>query len=171
MFIRLIRVMGQQYSVLFRDGERRAHICLGLPEQPENHLSPSTLRPTKRYRVQGLKLCHQANQPVLRDFTRPSSRARLSQSSALRVGKSTLIRLLVRFCDVNDGTILSMARTSTDTAAASYGSGSASLQDFHIFSGSILENKIGNPAISPLTPSEPPMLYKPLLSLSDYQGL
>ena len=65
-------------------------------------------------------------------------------------GKSTLIRLLVRFYDVNDGMIFldgeDINRYSSGVLRQRTG---VVLQDFHIFSGSILENiRLGNPAIS-----------------------
>ena len=155
MFIRPIRVMGQQYNVLFRAmaSAERIFQALDWPEQIREPTVP--LKPSGRLKgelaFRGLNFGYQANQPVLRDFTltiKPGET--LAVVGPTGSGKSTLIRLLVRFYDVNDGMIFidgeDINRYSSSVLRQRIG---VVLQDFHIFSGSILENiRLGNPAIS-----------------------
>ena len=155
MFIRPIRVMGQQYNVLFRAmaSAERIFQALDWPEQIREPTVP--FKPSGRLKgelaFRGLNFGYQANQPVLRDFTltiKPGET--LAVVGPTGSGKSTLIRLLVRFYDVNDGMIFidgeDINRYSSSVLRQRIG---VVLQDFHIFSGSILENiRLGNPAIS-----------------------
>jgi len=155
MFIRPIRVMGQQYNVLFRAMASAERIFQAL-DWPEQIREPSVpFKPSGRLKgelaFRGLNFGYQANQPVLRDFTltiKPGET--LAVVGPTGSGKSTLIRLLVRFYDVNDGMIFidgeDINRYSSGVLRQRIG---VVLQDFHIFSGSILENiRLGNPAIS-----------------------
>ena len=155
MFIRPIRVMGQQYNVLFRAmaSAERIFQALDWPEQIREPTVP--FKPSGRLKgelaFRGLNFGYQANQPVLRDFTltiKPGET--LAVVGPTGSGKSTLIRLLVRFYDVNDGMIFidgeDINRYSSSVLRQRIG---VVLQDFHIFSGSILENiRLGNPATS-----------------------
>ena len=155
MFIRPIRVMGQQYNVLFRAmaSAERIFQALDWPEQirePDVPFEPpGRLKGELAFR--GLNFGYQADQPVLQDFTltiKPGET--LAVVGPTGSGKSTLIRLLVRFYDVNDGMIFldgeDINRYSSGVLRQRIG---VVLQDFHIFSGSILENiRLGNPAIS-----------------------
>ena len=155
MFIRPIRVMGQQYNVLFRAMASAERIFQAL-DWPEQIREPSVpFKPSGRLKgelaFRGLNFGYQANQPVLRDFTltiKPGET--LAVVGPTGSGKSTLIRLLVRFYDVNDNMIFidgeDINRYSSSVLRQRIG---VVLQDFHIFSGSILENiRLGNPAIS-----------------------
>ena len=155
MFIRPIRVMGQQYNILFRAMASAERIFQAL-DWPEQIREPSVpFKPSGRLKgelaFRGLNFGYQANQPVLRDFTltiKPGET--LAVVGPTGSGKSTLIRLLVRFYDVNDGMIFidgeDINRYSSSVLRQRIG---VVLQDFHIFSGSILENiRLGNPAIS-----------------------
>ena len=155
MFIRPIRVMGQQYNVLFRAMASAERIFQAL-DWPEQIREPSVpFKPSGRLKgelaFRGLNFGYQANQPVLRDFTltiKPGET--LAVVGPTGSGKSTLIRLLVRFYDVNDGMIFidgeDINRYSSSVLRQRIG---VVLQDFHIFSGSILENiRLGNPAVS-----------------------
>ena len=110
MFIRPIRVMGQQYNVLFRAmaSAERIFQALDWPEQIREPAVP--FEPPGRLKgelaFRGLNFGYQADQPVLRDFTltiKPGET--LAVVGPTGSGKSTLIRLLVRFYDVNDGMI------------------------------------------------------------------
>ena len=151
MFIRPIRVMGQQYNVLFRAMASAERIFQAL-DWPEQIREPSVpFKPSGRLKgelaFRGLNFGYQANQPVLRDFTltiKPGET--LAVVGPTGSGKSTLIRLLVRFYDVNDGMIFidgeDINRYSSSVLRQRIG---VVLQDFHIFSGSILENiRLGN---------------------------
>ena len=155
MFIRPIRVMGQQYNVLFRAMASAERIFQAL-DWPEQIREPSVpFKPSGRLKgelaFRGLNFGYQANQPVLRDFTltiKPGET--LAVVGPTGSGKSTLIRLLVRFYDVDDGMIFidgeDINRYRSGVLRQRIG---VVLQDFHIFSGSILENiRLGNPTIS-----------------------
>jgi ATP-binding cassette subfamily B protein len=98
-----------------------------------------------------LNFGYQPDHPVIKNFTLSVSPGeKLAVVGPTGSGKSTLIRLLVRFYDVDDGMIyldgIDINRYRSETLRQRIG---VVLQDFHIFSGSILDNiRLGNPKIS-----------------------
>lgn len=155
MFIRPIRVLGQQYNVLFRAmaSAERIFQALDWHEQvaePDTPVAlPSRIRGKLEFRH--LTFGYNPNQPVLRDVSisiRPGEK--LAIVGPTGSGKSTLIRLLGRFYDFPDETIflddIDLNQINSGEVRRRIG---VVLQDFHIFSGSILDNIIlGNPGIS-----------------------
>lgn len=155
MFIRPIRVMGQQYNVLFRAmaSAERIFQALDWPETINDPVEP--FKPTGRLkgelRFNQLRFGYQPDFPVIKDFSltiKPGEK--LAVVGPTGSGKSTLIRLLVRFYDVDDGMIfidgVDINRYHSETLRQRIG---VVLQDFHIFSGSVLDNiRLGNPKIS-----------------------
>lgn len=155
MLIRPIRALGNQYNILFRamascerifqalDWQERLH----EPERPRQ--LPRRLRGEIEYR--NLTFGYNLNDPVL-DQVSLTIRAgeKLAVVGPTGGGKSTLVRLLGRFYDLPDGAIFldGVDLNAIHTADLRRRLGVV-LQDFHIFSGSVLDNIIlGNPNIS-----------------------
>jgi ATP-binding cassette, subfamily B, multidrug efflux pump len=155
MFIRPIRVLGQQYNVLFRAmaSAERIFQALDWHEQVKEPDVPAVLpaRIQGKLEFRHLTFGYDPQQPVLRDvsvYVRPGEK--LAIVGPTGSGKSTLIRLLGRFYDFPDETIflddIDLNRIRSSEVRRRIG---VVLQDFHIFSGSILDNIIlGNPNIS-----------------------
>ena len=155
MFIRPIRVLGQQYNVLFRAmaSAERIFQALDWHEQVAEPDTPVAL-PTRirgKLEFRNLTFGYDPHRPVLHDVSlsiRPGEK--LAIVGPTGSGKSTLIRLLGRFYDFPDGTIflddIDLNQINSSEVRRRIG---VVLQDFHIFSGSILDNIIlGNPSIS-----------------------
>ena len=155
MFIRPIRVLGQQYNVLFRAmaSAERIFQALDWHEQIREPAEPVSL-PTRikgKLEFRNLTFGYDPDQPVLRNISvsvQPGEK--LAVVGPTGSGKSTLIRLLGRFYDFPDGTIflddIDLNHINSSEVRRRIG---VVLQDFHIFSGTILDNIIlGSPHIS-----------------------
>ncbi|MDH5738208.1 MAG: ABC transporter ATP-binding protein/permease, partial [Gammaproteobacteria bacterium] len=155
MFIRPIRVLGQQYNVLFRAmaSAERIFQALDWSEQTREPRQPVNLdnRVKGKIAFKHLNFGYDTDQPVLHDvsFTiEPGEK--LAIVGPTGSGKSTIIRLLGRFYDIPQEAIflddVDITRVSSKELRRRIG---VVPQDFHIFSGSVLDNiKLGNPAIS-----------------------
>jgi len=155
MFIRPIRVLGQQYNILFRAmaSAERIFQALDWHEQVQEPEKPARLpaRLSGRLEFKNLNFGYSPGEPVLHDvsFTiQPGEK--LAVVGPTGSGKSTLIRLLGRFYNFPDGTIfldgIDLNQIRAVDVRRRVG---VVLQDFHIFSGSVLDNiRLGNPAIS-----------------------
>ncbi len=155
MFIRPIRVLGQQYNVLFRAMASAERIFQALDwheqvREPENPIQlPARIKGKLEFRH--LTFGYEADNPVLNDVSvliNPGEK--LAVVGPTGSGKSTLIRLLGRFYDFPNGTIflddIDLNQINSSEVRRRIG---VVLQDFHIFSGSILDNIIlGSPHIS-----------------------
>lgn len=156
MFIRPIRALGQQYNVLFRAmaSAERIFQALDWSEQvnePENPVQlPARIQGKLEFR--NLSFAYDDDdQPVLNDVSiiiQPGEK--LAVVGPTGSGKSTLIRLLGRFYDFPDNTIflddIDLNQINSQDIRRRIG---VVLQDFHIFSGTVLENiMLGNPSIS-----------------------
>ncbi|MBP18758.1 MAG: ABC transporter [Gammaproteobacteria bacterium] len=154
MFIRPIRVLGMQYNVLFRAmaSAERIFQALDWHEQIKEPKHPAILpeRIKGKLEFRNLSFGYDSQQ-VLNDvsFTvQPGEK--LAVVGPTGSGKSTLIRLLGRFYDFNDETIflddIDLNTIPSHEVRSRIG---VVLQDFHIFSGSILDNiMLGNPGIT-----------------------
>ena len=155
MFIRPIRVLGQQYNVLFRAmaSAERIFQALDWHEQVSEPEVPVILpeRIKGKLEFRNLTFGYAPEQPVLRNVSvsiKPGEK--LAIVGPTGSGKSTLIKLLGRFYDFPDGTIflddIDLNDINSSEVRRRIG---VVLQDFHIFSGSILDNIIlGNTHIS-----------------------
>ena len=155
MLFHPVVVLGEQTNILFRamasgerifqaiDWDERIH-------EPENPTSlPSRLRGELEFR--DVHFAYDPDMPILKgvDFTiRPGEK--LAIVGPTGSGKSTLIRLLSRFYDFEDGQIfldgIDLNHIHSHDLRRRVG---VVLQDFHIFSGSIYDNiALGNPEIT-----------------------
>jgi len=155
MFIRPIRVLGQQYNVLFRAmaSAERIFQALDWREQVHEPVVPRSLPERLRGRLEfrHLTFGYDPDEPVLHDVTltiEPGEK--LAVVGPTGSGKSTLIRLLGRFYDFPNGTVFLDGVDLNDVPSAEVRRRiGVVMQDFHIFSGSILDNiSLGNQEIS-----------------------
>jgi ATP-binding cassette subfamily B multidrug efflux pump len=154
MLIRPIRVLGMQYNVLFRAmaSAERIFQALDWHEQVREPASPVPLpdRVEGKLEFRNLSFGYD-HRDVLHDvsFTIAAGE-KLAVVGPTGSGKSTLIRLLGRFYDFDYDTIflddIDLNQIHSTEIRRRIG---VVLQDFHIFSGSVLDNiMLGNPSIT-----------------------
>jgi len=155
MFINPIRALGQQYNVLFRAmaSAERIFQALDWAEQVTEPQTPVQLpaRLQGKLEFKNLTFAYDDGQPVLLDVSleiKPGEK--LAIVGPTGSGKSTLIRLLGRFYDFPNSTIflddIDLNKINSQDVRRKIG---VVLQDFHIFSGTILDNIIlGKPDIT-----------------------
>jgi len=154
MLIRPIRVLGMQYNVLFRAmaSAERIFQALDWHEQVREPASPVSLPDRVKGKLEFKNLSFgYDHRDVLHDvsFTITPGE-KLAVVGPTGSGKSTLVRLLGRFYDFDHDTIflddIDMNRIHSTEIRRRIG---VVLQDFHIFSGSVLDNiMLGNPSIT-----------------------
>ena len=155
MLFHPIVALGEQTNILFRamaSGERIFQ-ALDWDEHVREPANPAALPPRLAGEIEFRRVdfAYEPEVPVLRDvsFTiRPGEK--LAIVGPTGSGKSTLIRLLGRFYDFEDGNIfldgIDLNYIETGELRQRIG---VVLQDFHIFSGSIADNiALGDPAIT-----------------------
>ena len=154
MLFHPIVVLGEQLNVLFRamaSGERIFQ-ALDWDEKIHEPASPVTLPPRLRgeVRFEHLDFRYDHDVPVLQDIslTIPAGE-KLAIVGPTGSGKSTLVKLLGRFYDFEDGRIflddIDLNRIRSHDLRRRIG---VVLQDFHIFSGTIHDNiALGDAAI------------------------
>ncbi len=148
-------LLGEQLNVLFRamaSGERIFQ-ALDWDEQIREPVAPRTLpdRLEGNIRFDRVNFAYEPGRPILKDV---SLEIRAGEKLAIvgptGSGKSTLIRLLGRFYDFDHGMIfidnIDLQDIRSQDVRRRIG---VVLQDFHIFSGSILDNiTLGDPSIT-----------------------
>ena len=155
MLFNPIVVLGEQTNILFRamaSGERIFQ-ALDWDEKIHEPRHPIVLPERLKGEVtfNSVNFSYDEDTPVLKDVSfkiNPSEK--LAIVGPTGSGKSTLIRLLSRFYDFNDNLIfldgIDLNKILSKDLRSRVG---VVLQDFHIFSGSILDNlTLGNPKIS-----------------------
>jgi len=147
--------LGEQLNVLFRamaSGERIFQ-ALDWNEQIHEPVSPITLPPRIRGKIEFRRVSfgYESGNPILQDvsFT-VSPGEKLAIVGPTGSGKSTLIRLLGRFYDFPDGMLFLDDRDINHLHSRDIRSRlGVVLQDFHIFSGTIVDNiMLGDPTIT-----------------------
>ena len=155
MLLHPIVVLGEQTNILFRamaSGERIFQ-ALDWDEKIHEPARPVTLpeRLEGRIEFSRLSFAYDADVPVLKDLNlQIAAGEKLAIVGPTGSGKSTLIRLLARFYDFEDGRIfldgIDVNQILSRDLRRRIG---VVLQDFHIFSGSVFDNiALGNPAVS-----------------------
>ena len=155
MLLHPIVVLGEQTNILFRamaSGERIFQ-ALDWDEKIHEPANPVALPERLRGRIEfsHLSFAYDADLPVLKDLSFDiAAGEKLAIVGPTGSGKSTLIRLLARFYDFDDGRIfldgIDVNQILSRDLRRRIG---VVLQDFHIFSGSVFDNiALGNPAVS-----------------------
>ncbi len=150
-----IVALGEQTNILFRamaSGERIFQ-ALDWDEKIHEPAAPVQLPPRLRgeVRFEHLDFSYDPDVQILHDVTFTIAPGeKLAIVGPTGSGKSTLIRLLSRFYDFDDGQIfldgIDLNRIHSHDLRRRIG---VVLQDFHIFSGTILDNiALGDPAIN-----------------------
>ena len=155
MFIQPIRVLGHQYNILFRAmaSAERIFQALDWDESVDEPVKPVELRQRAAGEIEfkNLSFSYDDELPVLKDISlKIAAGEKLAVVGPTGSGKSTLIRLLGRFYNFQRGTIFldGVDLLDLDSKDLRQRIGVV-MQDFHIFSGTILDNiTLGNPNIS-----------------------
>ena len=155
MFIQPIRVLGHQYNILFRAmaSAERIFQALDWDESVDEPVKPVELsqRTAGQIEFKNLSFSYDDELPVLKDISlKIAAGEKLAVVGPTGSGKSTLIRLLGRFYNFQRGTIFldGVDLLDLDSKDLRQRIGVV-MQDFHIFSGTILDNiTLGNPNIS-----------------------
>ena len=155
MFIQPIRVLGHQYNILFRAmaSAERIFQALDWDESVDEPVKPVELRQRTAGEIEfkNLSFSYDDELPVLKDISlKIAAGEKLAVVGPTGSGKSTLIKLLGRFYNFESGTIFldGVDLLDLDSKDLRQRIGVV-MQDFHIFSGTILDNiTLGNPNIS-----------------------
>ncbi len=155
MMVTPVIAVGQQFNSLFRSmasGERIFQ-ALDWKETLHEPAHPVVLpeRLEGDVELRNVSFSYAVGGPVLKDVSfKIAPGEKLAIVGPTGSGKSTVIRLLVRFYDIEDKTIFIDGIDVNDILSRDLRKRvGVVLQDFHVFSGSVLDNiTLNNPAIS-----------------------
>lgn len=155
MLFRPIVAMGEQWNVVFRAMASCERIFQALDWQ-EALTEPRTPKPlpaklSGAVSFRNLNFSYRPGHPILKDVSfdiAPGEKIAIVGPTGS--GKTTLIRLLCRFYDVSPGEVLIDGTDIMEVLpSAVRRKVGVVLQDFHIFSGSVLDNiALGDPTIT-----------------------
>lgn len=155
MMINPVVVLGQQFNTLFRSMASGERIFQALDWEEHLHepKDPVSLpdRLTGRVSFRNVDFAYREDDPILKQVSFDIAPGeKLAIVGPTGSGKSTIIRLLARFYDIADDQIfvddIDINKIASSQLRKRVG---VVLQDFHIFSGTILENiTLNNPKIS-----------------------
>ena len=155
MLLHPIVVLGEQTNILFRAMASGERIFQALDWDEKIHEPAHPIALPKRLKghieFSHLSFEYDEDVPVLKDLSlQITAGEKLAIVGPTGSGKSTLIRLLARFYDFEDGRIfldgIDVNRILSRDLRQRIG---VVLQDFHIFSGTVIDNiALGNPEIS-----------------------
>jgi len=155
MLFRPIVALGEQWNVVFRAMAscERIFQALDWKEALIDPADPASLPDTLSGEVtfNHLDFEYRTGHPILKDVSFSiNAGERLAIVGPTGSGKTTLVRLLCRFYDVNPGTIFLDGIDIMDVQPSEVRKKvGVVLQDFHIFSGTILDNiALGDPDVS-----------------------
>jgi ATP-binding cassette subfamily B multidrug efflux pump len=155
MLFRPIVALGEQYNVLYRAmaSTERIFQLLDWEEQVKEPVAPRALpaRLAGRVEFDALGFAYEPGNWVLRDVSltiEPGEK--LAIVGATGSGKTTLVRLLSRFYDFEQGSIrvdgVDVREVETRDLRRRLG---IVLQDFHVFTGTVRENlRLGDPSVT-----------------------
>lgn len=155
MLFRPIVALGEQWNVVFRAMASCERIFQALDwkealiEPPASRSLPDTLSGDVTFNH--LDFEYRPGHPILKDVSFSiKAGERIAIVGPTGSGKTTLVRLLCRFYDVNPGAILVDSIDIMDVRPSDIRRKiGVVLQDFHIFSGTVLDNiALGDPSIS-----------------------
>ena len=156
MMVTPIESMGRFFNVLFRAMASGERIFQALDWDERLHEPAHPVRLPERLEgeveFRDTHFAYPGGEPVLKDVSfRIAPGEKLAIVGPTGSGKSTIIRLLARFYDFDDGMIfldgVDVNRIASSDLRKRVG---VVLQDFHIFSGTVFENiSLNNPEITP----------------------
>jgi ATP-binding cassette subfamily B multidrug efflux pump len=153
-FFRPISDLSEKYTILqsaMASSERIFRLLDTVPSISSPPLAASKVVCSGSVEFSRVHFCYNVGEPILTDISfevKPGERVALV--GATGAGKSTIISLLSRFYDVNQGQILIDGKDIRDFDLQGLRSSiSVVLQDVFLFSGSVAENiRLGNKKIS-----------------------
>ena len=155
MMVMPIESMGRFFNVLFRSMASGERIFQALDWDERLHEPTRPVRLPERLEgkveFRDTHFAYPGGEPVLKDVSFSIAPGeKLAIVGPTGSGKSTIIRLLARFYDFDDGMIfldgVDVNRIASSDLRKRVG---VVLQDFHIFSGTVFENiSLNNPAIT-----------------------
>lgn len=158
LMIQPVASVGQQFNTLFRSMASGERIFQALDWDETVHEPSADVAATLPERLRGavefrhVNFAYHGGEQILKDVSfKIDPGEKLAIVGPTGSGKSTIIRLLARFYDFSDDMIfLDGVDVNTIVSSDLRKRVGVVLQDFHVFSGSVIDNiTLNNPSISP----------------------